>query len=94
MKSDKELLELLLKRVEKKFSYFWRWWSHDYGLCRATYYLWLKTTLFTEVEYCRLLDLIRFNKPKKIKIGRVYWWAYGRKYPRVKFLKKLISQVK
>jgi hypothetical protein len=91
MRTDVELLKLLLRQVKKDFSYF-QWLKKYYasGLCVTISDMRIHC-IINNNELHKLYYLIGDNKPKNT--GRVYWWPPGKKYPRVRFLKKLIKKL-
>jgi hypothetical protein len=86
-KDEVRLLKLLLKQVEKSFSYF-PFIGSDSGICHEIFTLHLKG-LTTFEEHDKLEDIIYYNS---LGDRFRFWWPKGRKYPRIKFLKKLIKK--
>ncbi len=82
MRTDKELLELLLEtyQSEKTFS----------GICNAN-----NVNVYRKVvsidEFRRTKDLLKKNKPNGKELYS-YWWPKYVKSPRVKFLQQLIKK--
>jgi hypothetical protein len=91
MRTDVELLKLLLRQVKKDLSYFqWLISYHTSSICSCIHNMRM-ASIINGNELHKLLSLIRDNKPKNT--GRLYWWPPGKKYPRVRFLKKLIKKL-
>lgn len=85
MRTNVEILKIVLKGVKEELSYFKRF--KYVGLCKISEILRDRKEL-TSVERERFIDLIHAHKPK---YEALFWWPSGKKLPRVLFLKKLIK---
>ncbi len=92
MRTDKELIELLLKKVKKDFNFLGIASSRAEGLCLSIMSLKL-TNNITEDEKLVLNTLIEEAAKRYGCYRTVYWWEPGRKRPRVKFLKQILKEL-
>jgi hypothetical protein len=77
MRTDKELLQVLLDNIDKL----------EYGLCGLATTLWLNYIIsYKELEVIR--NIIESNKPKN---ALFFYFPIGQKQPRIEYLQKLID---
>jgi transcriptional regulator CtsR len=92
MRTDKELIELLLDKVVKDFNFLGIPKVNARGLCRSI------NLLMKEYVICYKEEriLTRLITEAAIKYGyykSYYWWNDGRKRPRVKFLQRMLKEL-
>ncbi len=84
MRSDKQLLELLIQYFEEK------------GVCECLCTAAHEMERFDEIdysEYKRIMCIIKENKPNQIHGNGFYFKAYE-KEPRIKFLNNILNKMK
>jgi len=92
MKTNKELIELLLKKVKKDFNFLGIPTDNARGICLSIALLFEETTIsFT--EKLTLSQLVKEAGEKYEYDKPLYWWTVGRKRPRVKFLKRMLEDL-
>lgn len=90
MRTNVELIQILLDSVKKNFSYFAiKPKTNSAGLCSAITFL-MHKSLISYDEGNKLEKILDIYRPENTE-RRHYWWKPGRKYPRVKFLKKILN---
>jgi len=95
MKSDKELLELLLRWVVRiKPEWFSGMCDCIDSLSHEFKYPEQKKAILSKEESFRLNELILLHKPVNYstKFSKPYWWVPGVKAYRINFLKKIIKK--
>jgi hypothetical protein len=85
MKTEKELLELLLDNISL---------MGKFGLCSIAIGLSIQNKISHE-ELRKIIEYIKQNKPVNLHtiFNNVFYWTKGRKYPRIKWLKKHINNL-
>lgn len=85
IRTDKELLEILLSNIDKLFL----------GLCSLCRELYLRS-IFTDIEFGHMYSYIRKHKPRnsRTKKGYLFYWEIGEKKPRIAWLKRQIKNCK
>lgn len=80
MRTDKQLIQLVLDNFDKHFKS---------GLCNLALHLLFNRDI-TYNEYCLLMEIIKLGRPSK-PYG--FWWPVGQREPRIEFLNKLLKQL-
>jgi hypothetical protein len=81
MRTDTELLQLLLDNIDKL----------ETGLCDLIYCLYWDNCVIDYIEQRHLSNIIYDNEPNKI-FGLGYYFPMGLQSPRIEYLKDLIKK--
>ena len=88
MKTNRDVLKLMLKRIKRKNKFC-------HGLCSAIYQLRTRGAI-SQDEYSNMQTYLYYNRNGLVAKNSCndFWWDTGKRKPRIKWLKKHIKNLK